>query len=119
LQPTIKAQLVSANWVGQRRWDLAVQTGETIALPEGADRVRVRYSTRPGASGLQWLAPPQTAGKKHPFLFSQSEAIHARSWIPIQDTPQVRITYGATVRTPRGQDIDAACGQLRLRYEKP
>lgn len=23
-----------------------------------------------------------------------------------------------TVRTPRGQDIDAACGQLRLRYEK-
>jgi len=34
--PTIKAQLVSASWVGQRRWDLAVQTGETIALPEGA-----------------------------------------------------------------------------------
>ena len=44
----------------------------TIALPAGADRVRVRYATRPGASGLQWLAPPQTAGKKHPFLFSQS-----------------------------------------------
>ncbi len=33
--PTIKAQLVTASWVGQRRWDLAVQTGETIALPEG------------------------------------------------------------------------------------
>ena len=33
--PTIKAQLVSASWVGQRRWDLAFQTGETIALPEG------------------------------------------------------------------------------------
>ncbi len=33
--PALQAQLVSATWVGQRRWDLAFQTGETIALPEG------------------------------------------------------------------------------------
>ena len=33
--PALKPQLVSATWVGQRRWDLAFQSGETIALPEG------------------------------------------------------------------------------------
>ena len=72
-----------------------------IAMPSGADRVRVTYSTSPSARGLQWLAPSQTAGKKQPFLFSQAEAIQARSFIPLQDTPGVRVTYDATIHTPK------------------
>jgi leukotriene A-4 hydrolase/aminopeptidase len=72
-----------------------------IAMPAGTDRVRVTYSTSPSARGLQWLAPSQTAGKKQPFLFSQAEAIQARSFIPLQDTPGVRMTYEATIHTPK------------------
>jgi len=52
--PTIKAQLVSASWVGQRRWDLAVQTGETIALPEGegAAAALAKFAEKDKSAGL-------------------------------------------------------------------
>lgn len=53
--PTIKAQLVSASWVGQRRWDLAVQTGETIALPEGqaaAATALAKFAEKDKSAGL-------------------------------------------------------------------
>jgi aminopeptidase N len=73
----------------------------TIHLPAGAGRVRIRYATSPDATGLQWLEPSQTAGGAQPFLYTQAQAIHARSFVPLQDTPQVRMTYAATIHTPK------------------
>jgi aminopeptidase N len=71
-----------------------------LALPEATRAVRLRYRTTPDAPALQWLAPEQTAGGKHPFLFSQCQSIHARSLAPLPDTPRQRLTYEAEVEVP-------------------
>jgi leukotriene A-4 hydrolase/aminopeptidase len=70
-----------------------------IDIKPTTQKVKIFYKTSPKAKALQWLNPSQTSGKEHPFLFSQSQAILARTWIPLQDGPGVKFTYSAKIKT--------------------
>jgi leukotriene-A4 hydrolase len=74
----------------------------TIQLAPGDQEVKIAYRTTERSEALQWLAPEQTRDRKQPFLFTQGQSIYTRSWIPLQDSPGVRITYDASVRAPVG-----------------
>jgi len=82
--------------------DFDEQLGQalTIKINETTRSIAVYYETTEKTEALQWLNAQQTADKTNPFLFTQGQAILTRTWIPIQDSPQLRITYGATVKVP-------------------
>src|SRR5215471_16534462 len=101
-----------------------------LDLPADTSEVTIAYHTSPEALALQWLDPAQTAGKRHPFLFSQCQAIHARTILPIQDTPRARVTYEAEVTVPepltavmsagpRGQRPAASCQTFAFAMPQP
>lgn len=79
----------------------------TIQLPETSGdndtiyKIEIMYETSPDATALQWLTAEQTVGGVHPYLFSQCQAIHARSMFPCQDTPSVKFTYSAKIIVPK------------------
>src|SRR6266446_5541704 len=83
--------------------------------PRGAAEVRLRYETSPDALGLQWLAPEQTAGGRHPFLFSQCQPIHARTLAPVPDSARVRLTYEAAITVPEALTAVMSAGPAGTR----
>ena len=84
-----------------------------IEVPRSVSKIWIHYRTRPSAGALQWLSPSQTYDKTHPFLFSQSQAILARTWIPLQDKPSVRFTYKAEVRVVCGGVTDVQNADIK------
>ncbi|MTI22332.1 M1 family peptidase [Fulvivirga sp. RKSG066] len=99
-----------------------------VAITPDTKTITVNYTTSKAAEALQWLDPVQTADGNGPFLFTQSQAILARSWVPIQDSPGIRFTYNATVKVPQGmmalmsaenpQKVSAD-GQYSFKMEEP
>ncbi len=83
-----------------------------LYLPRRVRTVTIEYTTSPNATGLQWLEAEQTLGKSMPFVYSQGQAIHARSFLPCQDTPGIRITFDAHITVPIGFEVVVAANEL-------
>lgn len=122
----LNIQRVSMNESGAKLRDLPWRLGQSESLlgapleidvssvgRAGRFPITIHYSTRPEAEALQWLEPTMTAGGESPFLYSLAESIHARSWIPIQDTPAVRMTYSARLMVPPGLTALMSARSLR------
>ncbi|KAL2178000.1 peptidase family M1-domain-containing protein [Thermothelomyces heterothallicus CBS 202.75] len=92
------------------QWVIKDRTGPNgspvhVAVPNGAGKgevvkLEIELATTEKCTALQWLTPAQTSNKKAPFMFSQCQAIHARSIFPCQDTPDVKSTYEFNIRSP-------------------
>lgn len=75
-----------------------------VAVPDGAAKgdivdVIIEVETTDKCTALQWLTPAQTSNKKHPYVFSQCQAICARSIFPCQDTPDVKSTFSFKINS--------------------
>jgi leukotriene-A4 hydrolase len=73
----------------------------SVEIDSSTTFINIYYKTTTSSGALDWLDPKLTAGKKHPYLYTQGQAILTRTWIPTQDSPSNRITYSADVKVPK------------------
>lgn len=73
-----------------------------VKIEKKTTRVQIQYTTSKDAMALQWMEASQTAGKRHPYLFTQGQFINTRTWVPGPDGPGYRFTFEAEVKVPEG-----------------
>jgi leukotriene-A4 hydrolase len=95
---TINNSVETSFFIGEK--DPILGSKLSVLIQPQTEVVSIYYKTTPGSRALQWLSEEQTHGKNHPFLFTQSQAILARTWLPCQDSPGIRYTYNAKVKVP-------------------
>ncbi|KAL1967771.1 hypothetical protein VTN77DRAFT_2460 [Rasamsonia byssochlamydoides] len=78
---------------------LKIQLASGVELDKTVE-VDISVKTTDKCTALQWLTPAQTSNKKHPYMFSQCQAIHARSIFPCQDTPDIKSTFDFNIKSP-------------------
>ena len=121
---SFRIDLKEANTNGrQLEWEFDPEDeilGQRLQLKgfEGESTFKLKFRTSPEARALQWLKASQTAGGSYPFLFSQCQAIHARSIFPCQDSPSVRFTYSAEVEVPQELVAVMAAEQIEVQEGK-
>ena len=91
------------------RWGLAPRTEHygsalKISLDEDVDNgtsleAKITTETTKDCTSLGWMTPAQ-ARSEHPYMYTQCQAIHARSIIPCQDTPGVKSTFEFNITSP-------------------
>ena len=59
--PALQAQVKSAEWVGNRRWNLTFVTDQRLALPEGEDKAAAALISFAQADGMHRLIGGQAA----------------------------------------------------------
>lgn len=72
----------------------------SVKIDKNTTQINIYYQTTDNAAAIDWLSPSLTAGKEHPYLYTQGEAVLTRTWIPVQCTPANRLTYSADVHVP-------------------
>ena len=116
-------QLTPLNFsIANSEFETTLGSPITVRLPDAVAAhseyvVRVVYSTTQSSSALQWLEKSQTSSGLYPFMFSQCQAIHARSLLPCQDLCQVKITYSARIRFP--SHLEALMSAVRVGPSEP
>jgi leukotriene-A4 hydrolase len=98
----LKIDSISTDDVGKTTFEIGKESAIfgsdlSVTITPKTKKVTIYYETSPDAEALQWLSAAQTHDKKHPFMFSQSQAILARTWIPCQDSPGIKFTYSADI----------------------